>query len=115
MKLCVAVLLAAAVVAGCASPSQKGGDNRDAIYKVEDTAGGFTISTTYSRYQFVPESQAVQTACKQGLFAAAHDLAESLGRKIEQINEQRLRISMGRNGVTGITSCEASVPVVWAR
>ena len=100
------------VLAGCASPSSKGGD---AIYKVEDHAGGFTISTTYSKYQFVQESQAVQTACKQGLFAAAHDLAESLGRKIEQINEQRLRISMGRNGVTGMTSCEASVPVVWAK
>lgn len=104
------------VVVGCTSPGPLGrvGDSEPG-YKVEDRPGGFTISTTYSRYQFVPESMSVQESCKAGLLASAHDFAESLGRKIEPINEQRLRISMGRNGITGMTSCEASVPVVWAR
>lgn len=112
-----AVIGIALVVAGCTSPGPLGGRIGDSEpqYKVEDRPGGFTISTTYSRYQFVPESMSVQETCKQGLLASAHDFAESLGRKIEPINEQRLRISMGRNGITGMTSCEASVPVVWAR
>lgn len=111
-------ILVVATLTGCASPAPKGGSaagDRDAMYKVENRPDGFTISTTYSRYQFIPESQAVQAACKQGLMATAHDYAESFQRKIEPINEQRIRISMGRNGFTGITSCEASVPAVWAK
>lgn len=35
--------------------------------------------------------------------------------KIEPVNEQRIGVSMGRNGLTGMTSCEASVPVIWKR
>ena len=109
--------LACVLLAGCTGPVPKIGGvaDRDALYKVERRPDGFTISTTLSRYQFIPESAAVQAACKQGLMATAHDYAESFQRKIEPINEQRIRISMGRNGFTGITSCEASVPAVWAK
>lgn len=122
MKSATAKLLGVIVVTttcvACTSPMTGGGgafNDRDGTYKVENRPGGFTISSTYSSYQFVPESAAVQAACKQGLMATAHDYAESFGRKIEPVNEQRIRISMGRNGLTGMTSCEASVPVVWAK
>jgi hypothetical protein len=30
------------------------------------------------------------------------------------VNEQRLRLSLGRNGMTGTTSCTATVPADYA-
>ena len=115
LRLAAALVVMALV--GCATPAPQGGTaaDRDAQYKVEDRPDGFLLSITYDRYQFIPESSAVAAACKQQLTATAFDVADKKGRKIEPVNEQRIRLSMGRNGFTGITSCEASVPVVWAR
>ena len=39
---------------------------------------------------------------------------EARGRKIQPVNEQRIRLSMGRDGFTGITSCSATAPVDFA-
>lgn len=50
-------------------------------------------------------------ACKSALMSIAYEHAEKLGKQIENINEQRIKLSMGRNGLSGITSCSASVPV----
>lgn len=111
------VLSAAAVLGACASPSPQGGvaGDKDASYTVTERPDGFEIAVSYSRYQFIPESTAVATACRQALTAGAFDVADKRGRKIEAVNEQRIRLSMGRNGFTGITSCEASVPAIWAK
>lgn len=111
----VFALAATVILAGCATPSAPSGPDKDTSYQVTDTPSGFTIAVAYSRYQFIPESGAVQASCKQALTAGAYDEADRRGRKIEPVNEQRIRISMGRNGFTGITSCEASVPVIWAK
>ena len=102
---------------GCATPSAQtpGVIDKDATVKVDERPDGFNVSISYSRYQFIPESVAVQAACRQALTATAYDVADQRGKKIEPVNEQRIRISMGRNGLTGITSCEASVPVSWAK
>ncbi len=35
--------------------------------------------------------------------------------EIVPINDQEVRISMGRNGLTGITSCSASVPAYYKK
>lgn len=117
-KLSQAVTLGAAVLLGaCASPSPQGGGatDKDASYTVIERPDGFEITVSYNRYQFIPESTAVATACRQALTAGAFDVADKRGRRIEAVNEQRIRLSMGRNGLTGITSCEASVPVAWAK
>jgi hypothetical protein len=45
---------------------------------------------------------------KSALTAIGWEVADNRGVNIEPINEQRIRISMGRNGVTGITSCQSS-------
>lgn len=87
----------------------------EATYKVESQAGGFRISSTYSRPALVNDGEAVLSACKKGLIATAHDYAHSYGRTIQPLEEQRIRVRMNRNGTTGMTNCEASVPVVWAR
>lgn len=113
----LALILLASALAGCATPAPQGGSasDRDASYQVEERPDGFLLSITYDRYQFIPESAALAAACKQQLTATAYDVADKRGRKIEPVNEQRIRLSMGRNGLTGGTSCEASVPVVWAK
>jgi len=85
--------------------------DKDTDYSVTNTKNGFTISIQYSRYQFIPESQALIEGCKSSLLNAAYDHAETSNREIEPINEQRIRLSTGRNGFTGMTSCSAIVSV----
>lgn len=87
--------------------------DKDTEYGVEDRADGFGITVYYSRYQFIPESDAVATACKSALTSIAWEIAEKKGKQIEPINEQRIRISMGRNGLSGITSCQAFAVARW--
>lgn len=87
--------------------------DKDTKYGIEERQDGFVIELYYSRYQFIPESDAVATACKSQLTAIAWEHADKVGREIEPVNEQRIRISMGRNGVTGITSCRANAVVKW--
>ena len=87
--------------------------DKDTEYAVEPRKNGFSITVYYTRYQFIPESDAVATACKSQLTAIAWEYAENLGREIEPVNEQRIRISMGRNGLSGITSCQANGIVNW--
>ncbi|MHC4173936.1 MAG: hypothetical protein ACYST5_13490 [Planctomycetota bacterium] len=80
-------------------------------YRIEEREGGFALTVYYRRYQFIPESDSVATACKSNLTSIAYEIAEERGKKIKPINEQRIKLSMGRNGLTGITSCSATVPV----
>lgn len=87
--------------------------DKNTKYTIEPRPDSFLVSIYYSRYQFFPESDAVATACKQALTSIAHEHASKAGRKIEQINEQAIRLSMGRNGLSGITSCSASAPAKW--
>lgn len=103
---------------GCATPvafTDKGMDRYDKNTRIaiDERPDGFTVSIYYSRYQMIPESSAVATACRQQALAAAWDIARKRGKKIQQINEQEVKISMGRNGVTGITSCTASAPAYY--
>lgn len=118
MRLAFAIC-AIALLQACATPAQysdgKAPIDRDTSYSVHDRPDGFTVTVAYDRYQFIPETSAVMAACRSALLATAYDVADKKGRAIEQINEQRIRISTGRNGLTGITSCEASVPVVYRR
>ncbi|CCG40123.1 hypothetical protein [Magnetospirillum molischianum] len=104
---------------GCATPVSYSNTplhtyDKDTEYEIEESPEGFSISIYYSRYQMVPESDAVATACKSQLTSIAWDEADRRGRKIE-LNEQRIRLSMGRNGLTGITSCQALGVARWAK
>ena len=83
-------------------------------YAVEDFDGGFAITVYYSRYQFIPESDAVDMAAQSQLLALAYEIAESRDREIRRINEQTIKKSMGRNGVSGITSWSGTVKAFYA-
>lgn len=113
-------LATALVICGCATPvshtiAPMTPYDKDTEYAIEERLEGFALTVYYSRYQFIPESDAVATACKSALTSLAWELAEKRGRPIEPINEQRIRISMGRNGLSGITSCQGNTVVSWRR
>lgn len=74
---------------------------------VKDTPGGFTVDVRYKRYQFVPETSALLTTCRSAATSRAYEEAKNRGREIEPLNEQTIRVSAGRNGLLGLTSCRA--------
>lgn len=87
--------------------------DKDTKYGVVERPNGFELTIYYSRYQFIPESSALAVACKSALTATAWEVADKKGKKIKPVNEQRIRMSMGRNGLSGITSCQATAIVEW--
>lgn len=87
--------------------------DKDTEYGIEENEKGFGITVYYSRYQFIPESSSVSIACKQMLTSIAWEYSDKVGKKIKPVNEQRIRISMGRNGLSGITSCQSYALVEW--
>jgi hypothetical protein len=108
------------VVGACASPVSHTNIplstyDKDTEYGLEERSDGFGLTVYYSRYQFFPESDAVATACKNQLTAIAWEHSDRIGRKIKPLNEQRIRISMGRNGLSGITSCQAYGVAEWQK
>lgn len=119
-RLSLSLLVMLAALSGCATPvshtnSPLATYDKDTEYAVEERQDGFGLTVYYSRYQFIPESSAVATACKSAVTSLAWEIAEKKGKSIDPVNEQRIRISMGRNGFTGITSCQATAIVDWKR
>ncbi|OOE93890.1 hypothetical protein BZG76_03950 [Salinivibrio sp. AR647] len=112
------LLIFSTLITGCATPVSHTNTplstyDKDTEYGIEEREGGFGITVYYSRYQFIPESDALATACKSQLTAIAWEHADNVGKEIVPVNEQRIRISMGRNGLSGITSCQANAIVKW--
>ena len=73
-----AAIVVAALIAGCATPMSytkrpMTAVDRDTEYAIEDREDGFVITLNYTRYQFIPESSAVATACKSALTSLAFD------------------------------------------
>ncbi len=107
------------LLSGCATPVSHTNIpvstyDKDTEFGIEERPNGFGITVYYSRYQFFPESDAVATACKSQLTAIAWEYAEKMGKKILPVNAQRIRISMGRNVLIGVTSCQAFAIAEWA-
>lgn len=112
-------LLVLLVLSACTTPTSHSNIalstyDKDTEYGIQERSDGFAITVYYSRYQFIPESSAVAAACKSQLTSIAWEHADKVGREIEPMNEQRVRVSMGRNGLSGVTSCQAYAEVEWA-
>ena len=120
MNARIILLLVLLAIQGCATPISHTNIplstyDKDTEYGIEESADGFGITVYYSRYQFIPESDALAVACKSQLTSIAWEYADKKGRSINPINEQRIRISMGRNGFSGTTSCQAYTVAKWAK
>lgn len=112
----VPAIVGIGLLAGCATPvshvnAPMNTYDQNTKYSVTDHPKGYTITVFYSRYQFIPESDAVATACTSALTSIGWEVADNRGVQIKPINEQRIKISMGRNIVSAITSCQASALV----
>ena len=104
------------LVNGCSTPTRYVDEqmihlDKDTKYHVEDFDGGFVLTVEYSRYQFASESEAVDKVATSQMLSLAYDIAEERGETIKPINEQRIRKSMGRNEITGITSWSGTVKI----
>ena len=85
--------------------------DKDTEYRVDDEENGFKVTVYYARYQFMPESDVVASAGKSALLHIALEEAKTRGHEIQKINEQEIQMSMGRNGLSGITSYSGVVVV----
>jgi hypothetical protein len=108
----LAALSACTHPADVSRPLTEAGD-KNAKFILKDTAAGFTVEVRYSRYQFVPEADALLVACRSLVTARAYDEAKRRGREIEPINEQTIRVSTGRNIINARTSCRAFAEAHW--
>lgn len=111
-------LVALALLGACTTPADvtkpiSTASDPNAKATIRDTDTGFTVEVAYSRYQFVPETGALMTACRSILMARAYEEAKNRGREIQPINEQEIRVSTGRNIVTARTACKAFAEARW--
>jgi hypothetical protein len=91
-------------------PLSAGGD-KNAKFQIADTANGFTIDLTYSRYQFVPEGDALIAACKSIVINRAYEESKLRGREVKPIDGDAVRVSTGRNILSARTACRAFLEV----
>ena len=87
--------------------------DKNAKFMVDNTPTGFTVEVRYSRYQFMPEMDALLVACRSLVTSRAYDEAKQRGREIEPISEQTIRVSTGRNIINARTSCRAFAEAKW--
>ena len=118
LTLCASILVLGFM--GCATPVSHRNIalstyDKDTEYGLEENPSGYGLTIYFSRYQFIPESTSVATSCTTMLTAIAYEISETKGKKINPINEQKIRLSMGRNGFSGITSCQAFAAIEYAQ
>lgn len=119
-KLALVLICFSVILGGCATPvgyteKSLSRSDKDTSYRVDEHEDGFSITVYYSRYQFIPESDAVAQAGKSALLSTVYDVADARGKKIQPINEQRIKMSMGRNGLSGVTSWTGTVKVFYQK
>jgi hypothetical protein len=120
LKTKTLVLSITLAVAACTHPADvsrpllEAGD-KNAKTEVKVTPTGFTVAVRYSRYQFVPETSALLTACRSIAVGRAAEEAKQRGREIEPVADEAVRVSTGRNIITARTSCRAFADVRWKR
>jgi hypothetical protein len=85
----------------------------DTEYAVESFDKGYIVSITYGKFQFFPESAALSDACRTQLRSVVWDHSDHMGKEIKPINEQRIKLSVGRNELTGVTTCSAQIKVFY--
>jgi hypothetical protein len=57
----------------------------------------------------MPQDYAMKKECKKQLISIAEEHSEKTNRQIKPINEKDIKLSLGRNDMTAISSCEASI------
>ncbi len=110
-------ILVLAVASGCEAPARYTAlpmtpYDKDTAYRVDDSPSGFTLYVQQARYQFAFNDD-IQASCSQAIRSLAHEIGDRQGRHIE-FDNLHAKMSFGRNGANGISSCTAMVPVLWS-
>jgi hypothetical protein len=118
LRIIFAMLLIGFSAVGCATParytnSPQATYDKHVEYAIDTRDDGFSIRVSCLHSHPLPDNDAVADACKIALTTIAQEYAENNGKKIQPINEQRIEISMGQNGVNEITTCSANALAQW--
>lgn len=103
------------LIGGCSSPARmtdKPLDRRldkDTIYRVDDSPGGFSVNVEVSRYQFMPEIAAVADTARGAVVSVAKEHAA--GREIVVPADSEIQVSSGRNAAIGTTTVRARADI----
>lgn len=113
-----ALLLLTLAAGACTTPSDVSqplgaAPDKNAKTSVKELPNGFSVDVSYSRYQFIPETGAIITACKSIALARVRDVATSRSRAVQALSGDDVRVSTGRNGLKGTTTCRAFVEAKW--
>jgi hypothetical protein len=75
-------------------------------FGVEERENGFVLVVEFSQRAFVPKSDTeMRDACIAALTSVAGDEADRRGRRLQPIDPTTVRVSSGRNGITGHSTC----------
>ena len=118
MRIRILILVLSASLGACTTPADVSrpvstGADSNAKIKLIPTTQGFDVDVSYSRYQFVPETGALLTACRSMALARASEEAAKQGRDLVPILEQDVRVSTGRNIINAHTKCRAYLKARW--
>jgi hypothetical protein len=111
------VVALAVLLAGCTaatnyssiSPEREVDDRTS--YGVQRAEDGFQITVEYSKYQFYPQQSYVIMECRNQLRRLARNHAQKIGEQIQPIEKSQIEVSVGRNYISGVTTCIATSKV----
>ena len=82
-------------------------------FAIDDFDGGFQITVDYTKYMFISEMDAMNEVGVSKLIHIAEKEALKIGKKIEPIDATKIVKSLGRNGLTGVTSWSGTAKVMY--
>ena len=84
-------------------------------YSTEEEDNGFLLTVYYASGQIIPGSANMAATCRDKLKEVADRHAASRGRKIQPLEDRKIRVSQDRNGFSGMTACTAYTHVKYKR
>jgi hypothetical protein len=106
-------VLAVVFLSACTRPAQYSAVplrpyDANTRYAVEERENGFVLVVEFRQRAFVPRSDAeMHEACISALTSIAADEADKQGRRLQPLDPATVRVSTGRDGVSGHSSCSA--------
>lgn len=80
-------------------------------YGVMESSDGLKISLNYSKYQFIPDRDAVREVCVTQTKRVANAFAAENDKKLKEISDSAIKVSTRRNAGSGMTSCQSTLSV----
>lgn len=76
---------------------------------------GFNLKVTHTRYQWMADMNAMFKACRESIHVLADEVAQSKGKEIEPIDNDKITMDYDRNYTAGTSTCVATYPVAYKK